>query len=323
MDLYDRLGVSRDATREEIRRAYRRKASKLHPDKDRSAGAEERFKALGEAYEVLSDPEKRRLYDLYGERWREIAEGSEPRPGASRRRHARRSDPGPGAFGGDFGGGFGSGFGGGFGGFEDGSEGPFHQGSFTWTGDASPDVDELLRSVFGSGGPGGPTGASNRRSPIEITIPLRDALEGGVRTIRYPQGKGAYSEQVRLPAGVPDGARLRVGQRLLVVHVTLPEGYEVRGSDLVRDLPIAPWEAVLGGAVEFTHADGRTLRVTLPKGTPAGREMRLRGLGFTRPEGGRGDLILRMRIQVPPAPDPADEEEAKRWRDRSRFRPER
>jgi curved DNA-binding protein len=278
-DYYEVLGVPRGASEEEIRAAYRKLARTYHPDVNHEPGAEDRFKEISEAYEVLRDPEKRDRYDRLGANWKagEDVSGAE---------------------------GFG-GFGGGQGGFGD-VRVEFGDGN---------GFSDFFESLFGGRGAGarrtaGFEGFATRGGDQEATleISLQEAARGGRRKISLGDGR---DYEVEIPAGVRDGQRIRLageggrgagngpaGDLFLRVRVKPDRRFRVDGGDLHVDLPVAPWEAALGATVEVRTLDG-TARVKVPPGSSSGRRLRLRGEGMPGPGKGRGDLYATIKIVVP------------------------
>jgi curved DNA-binding protein len=296
-DYYETLGVERTATPEDIKQAFRKLARIHHPDvaKNKKLG-EEKFKEINEAYEVLGDPEKRRRYDELGANWQD---GGVEDPAAGRRGAAGGSRPGSDF---EFGGtGFSDFFESFFGGSRDGYGsfgGPEGQGADDRQGFAHP----------------------GRDVEADIMVTLEEALRGSKRnvTLRRPGTNGGDERtdtyQVRIPAGVREGQRIRLagqggegfgggraGDLYLRVRLARHPDFNVKGADLYCDLDLAPWEAVLGTQAKIPALDGMTsLRV--PAGTAAGGQLRLRGLGLPREDGSRGDLYAVARIVVPSAP---------------------
>ena len=291
-DYYETLGVARTATPEEIKQAFRKLARIHHPDvaKNKKVG-EERFKEINEAYEVLGDPDKRKRYDELGANWDRQPGGMEADPPPSGRRSAGR----PGA---DFefdGTGYSDFFESFFGGSRDGYS--------SFRGGMPPDEGDFAH-------PG-------RDVEADLMVTLEEALRGSRRqvTLRRPGANGAAERtdtyNVKIPAGVREGQRIRLagqgsagfgggaaGDLYLRVRLAIHPDFSVRGTDLLCDLDLAPWEAVLGTSVKLPTLDGTTsLRV--PAGTAAGSQLRLRGLGLPREDGGRGDLYATARIVVP------------------------
>ncbi len=291
-DYYEVLGVPRDASSEDIRRAYRKLAREYHPDVNKDPGAEDRFKEVSEAYEVLRDAEKREQYDRLGANWRagQDVSGS---PGFEGFRS------GPGGFGGAGVGGFG-----GFGdsrvefgdtGFSDFFEGLF--GNRTGT-----------RTRAGAGG--GFDGFSMRGGDQEATLELslEEAARGGRRRISLGAGR---DYEVNIPAGVVDGQRIRLageggrgsggapsGDLFLRVRLKPHPRFRVEGRDLYVDVRVAPWEAALGASVEVPMLTGST-QVKIPAGSSSGRKLRLKGKGLPSPRGKPGDLYAIVKIVVP------------------------
>jgi curved DNA-binding protein len=313
-DFYTILGVPRDADADAIQRAYRSLARRYHPDVNSDPDAEERFKDVSEAYQVLSDPKTRKRYDRFGADFRRVPEGAEDwvsagtgaPAGAGARAGARAEDwPGAASWGsgadrGDFGG-----FGGfrGFGGF----------GGFS--GFDSEDVVDL-DDIFGEGGyfrqrakVGAARGADQR---AEIEISLADAYRGTRRRITLPApGGGTRSIQVTVPAGVTDGQRLRLsgqggsgrgggraGDLYLVVRIAPDPRFRLDGRNVHTDLALSPWEAALGARTPVATVDGEAT-VAVPPGTSSGRALRLRGKGLPNPGGTPGDLLAHVMIMVP------------------------
>jgi curved DNA-binding protein len=308
-DYYETLGVARTATDAEIKAAFRKLARKHHPDmvaEGAKAGAEERFKEINEAYEVLSDPEKRKRYDTLGAGW------------------DQQGGPAPG-----------HGGGGGFGGWN-GGESDFE---FQGTG-----FSDFFERFFGGGQsdfyPGGGAGAAGpkkgRDVEADLLVSLEESLQGSTRelALRRPGSNSQNTFQVRIPAGVREGQRLRVagqgnpgrggvaaGDLYLRVRLAKHPDFRVEGSDLFYDLNVAPWDAVLG-IVTKVPALGNPISVKIPPGTSAGTQLRLRGHGLPKKGGERGDLYTSIQIQVPTVISP---EERSHWEALSRishFQPE-
>jgi curved DNA-binding protein len=291
---YEVLGVSRDASPEELQQAFRRLARANHPDVNRDPGAEERFKEINEAYSALSDPELRKRYDRFGEDYRRVPEDWEERVGAGAGGSRRRSGPGrrdawpPG---GDSGPDFGGGFGGGFG---------------------DVDIEDLLGGIFGGRGRGraGPVAGADQEAELLLTV--EQAYRGGRQeiTLNGPDGPRTYT--VNIPPGVTDGKRIRLageggrgmgdgpaGDLYLVVRLQPHPRFRVDGKDITVDLPLTPWEAALGAGVPVTTPGGET-KVTVPAGSSTGRRLRLRGQGMPGPGGRPGDLYAELKVMVPP-----------------------
>ncbi|WP_018501005.1 DnaJ C-terminal domain-containing protein [Parafrankia discariae] len=309
-DFYELLGVPRDADADAIQRAYRKLARRYHPDINSDPSAEERFKDLSEAYDVLSDPDTRARYDRFGRDFRRVPEGAE-----------RWADAPPGGFGAapGTGPGAGSGAGGRGGGF--GFEG--------FQGFQGFDFEDLFGGVRGFArrrGRAGPVPGADQEAEIEIS--LAEAYRGGRRRITLPGPHGPREVEVAVPAGIRDGQRLRLagqggrgrdgaspGDLYLMVRLTPDPRFRVEGRDVHTDLPLAPWEAVLGTAAGLDTPAGERVTVTVPPGTSSGRRLRLRGWGLPAPgrdadraAEGAGDLYAHMRIMVPPDPTERESE---------------
>lgn len=294
-DYYATLGVKKDASQDDIQKAYRKLARKYHPDVNKDPAAEMKFKEVGEAYEVLKDPDKRKKFDQFGSAWKRAQQGGGPPPGFE---------------GFDFGGfeGFDfSGFGGGAGG--GGPEG----------------FSSFFEMLFGAGGPGGaggrrgPRGAGGRGrarggdSEATIQLTLDEAVRGGTReiTLSDPEAGQRKTLSVRIPEGIRPGQKIRLagkgqpgfdgspaGDLLLKVEILPDPRFRIEGSDLHTTVPVAPWEAALGGEAEVETPTG-SVRVRIPAGTSSGRKIRLRERGLSAPGGTKGDLFAEFRIVVP------------------------
>jgi len=313
-DYYATLGVSRGASAEELKKAYRKLARQHHPDVNKAPGAEARFKEVNEAYEVLGDPEKRKRYDALGANWRGGQEFTPP-PGWENIRF-------------DFGGGQGGpggGFafedlGGGAGGFSD-----FFEMLFGGGRGAGGGRDRSFRyrtSRFG-GAPEedfAPEGGQDHEAAL--TVSLDDVFRGATKSIALqgesydPEGRprrAVKNYDVKIPVGATEGTRIRLagqgaaspyggppGNLYLTLHVAPHPLFKVSGHDLDLELPLAPWEAALGGQVTIPALGGAGT-LTVPPGTASGQRLRLRGQGLPKPGGrGAGDLYVVAKLVLPP-----------------------
>ena len=285
-DYYQILGLERDATQDEIKRSYRKLARKYHPDVSKLSDAEARFKEVGEAYEVLKDPEKRASYDQLGSNWRAGQEFHPPPDWNA--------------------------------GFE------FRGGGFT-EGDASA-FSDFFESLFGRGpspAPGGHTGFQIRGEDhhAKVLIDLVDAYHGATRSLvlQIPEFDGdgrvrtrSRTLKVRIPKGVRQGQHIRLagqgapgfgqgpaGDLYLEVEFKPHAHFKVEGRDVFLELPVTPWEAVLGTAVEVSTPGGK-VELKIPSGSGQGRKLRLKGKGIPGPQS-PGDLYVVLTIELPPA----------------------
>jgi curved DNA-binding protein len=276
------MGVARDASADDIKRAYRKLARKYHPDVSKEKDAEERFKELGEAYEVLRDPEKRAAYDALGTR--KPGEEFRPPPDWQFDRGFEGDDGIHSAF------------------FEQlfgGLGGRGHGASFRTRGfDTEGQIEITLEEAFGG---------TERRLQLQ-----RVALDA--------QGRGQPTTQqitVRVPPGAVDGQRIRVpsqgqpgigsapaGDLFLEVKLLSHGWFRTEGRDILLDLPVTPWEAALGETVRVPTLGGR-VDLKIPKGSQTDRQLRLRGRGL--PGNPPGDQLVVLKIMTPPAQTPADE----------------
>ena len=291
-DYYSVLGVPRSAADKDIRDAFRKLARQYHPDVNPgNAEAEERFKQISAAHEVLSDPETRAAYDKYGDNWRNADQIEEQ----MRRRGA---------------GGFG------FGGGPGGPGGGFQRVEFDLGGGGSGGgFGGLFDGLFGrSSGPPAPP-ARQRGEDVErpARVSLEEVYHGASRTIELREGSGESRRiEVDIPAGIADGARVRVrgkggpgrgggapGDLFLRVSVSRDPRFERRDDDLHVDLDVPVADAALGGEAEVPTLKGRTLALRIPAETQGGRVFRLAGQGMPRAGGGHGDLLARVRLRLP------------------------
>jgi curved DNA-binding protein len=298
-DYYKSLGVSKNASHDEIKKAYRKLARKYHPDANpNDKKAEEKFKEISEAYEVLGDEEKRKQYDQLGADWK---------------RYQEAGGAGAGGFG-----------------FEDFMRhqsfngGTGRQRTYTYSGDFEDlfggGFSDFFEAFFGGGG-----GFSNRGSAFtggrerqrqakgqdlsaSMEISMADAYDGAEKTISVHNQK----LKIKIKPGINDGQTLRLkgkgnpgpggqaGDLLLTVYIKDQPGYKRNGSDLYLDLPVDLYKATLGGEVQF-NVFGHQLKAKIPAGTQGGSSLRLKGKGFPeygRPEK-RGNLYLQIHIQIP------------------------
>ncbi|HVF61954.1 MAG TPA: J domain-containing protein [Thermoanaerobaculia bacterium] len=300
-DYYASLGVSKDASQDDIQKAYRKLARKFHPDVNKDPGAENRFKEIGEAYEVLKDPEKRQKYDQFGSAWRVRQQTGAPPPGWEN----IRWDFGEG---GDFdlgGSGFSSFFENLFGGAAAGPGGRGRPGGtrVRWSTGARP----------GAGAGGGAWSQPGTDTEARLPVTLEEAVRGGSREITLSDAQTGERNTlaVKIPAGVRAGQRIRLagkgqpglgggqpGDLFLRVELEPHPRFRVEDGDLFVTVPVTPWEAALGGEAEVETLQG-PLRVRIPPGSSSGRRIRLRGKGLPKPGGEPGDLYAEIRIVVP------------------------
>ncbi|MDB6124436.1 MAG: Chaperone protein DnaJ [Pedosphaera sp.] len=331
-DYYEVLGVPRTASDADIKKSFRKLAREYHPDVAKTKkGAEEKFKEINEAYEVLSDPDKRKKYDELGPNWKQ---GSDFRPPPGWQHQYQ-----PGA-----------GFGGGRAGRGGATE--FEFGGTTGFSD-------FFEQLFGSRTRGGGFGqrggfaeedfaTKGRDVEGDIMVTLEEAVRGSVRSIslrrtvpcencggtgvknRHPcpvcggTGQVAKTEtiQVKIPPGVTEGQRLRIpgrgepgehggpsGDLYLRVHLAKHPDFQVEDHNLIYEAELAPWEAVLGTNLSVPTLDGR-INIKIPPGTQNGQKLRIRGKGLPQKTGPNGDLIVIAQVEVP---DHITEEERKLW----------
>jgi curved DNA-binding protein len=283
-DFYDVLGVPRNADAKTIQSAYRKLARQFHPDVNKDPAAEERFKQISEAYDVLSDADARRRYDAFGPDFRRVPEGVDPETWARAQRGpqagARRSPRGAQ-------------------GFDD----------LGFGGDV--DIDDLLSGIFGSRGRRGWGTIPGADQEAEIEVNVEEAYSGGRRKLTINGPDGPRTVEVTIPAGVTDGQRLRLagqggqgtggappGDLYLLVRIGPHPHYRVEGRNIFVDAPLTPWEAALGTTVAVDTPGGEA-KVKVPSGTSCGRRLRLRGRGLPNPRGEPGDLYAEAKIMVP------------------------
>jgi curved DNA-binding protein len=334
-DYYKSLGVARNASEDEIRKAFRKLARQYHPDVAKNKKeAEEKFKEINEAYEVLGDAEKRKKYDALGANWKQGAEFRPP--------------PGWEPFGG-----------GSFRGARGGQNGGV-EFEFGGTG-----FSDFFEQIFGGRRGGGgfrfdqeDMAERGRDLEADIMVTLEEALKGSVRAITLRRGTiceqcegtgvvgsktcprcngsgqmtKTETHQVKIPAGVIDGQRLRVGGKgeagagggapgdlYLTIRLARHPDFEVQGENLSYELDLAPWEAVLGTHVSVPTLEG-PVSIRIPSGTQNGQRLRVRGRGLGK-EGARGDLFVIARVQVPEQISDSDRKLWEQLAKDSRFNP--
>lgn len=339
-DLYAILGVKRDADASQIKKAYRKLAKKYHPDSNAgNAEAEKKFKDVSEANSILGDAEKRKIYDEYG--YEAFASGMDPKEYAKRMEEAKKAGFGGfGGYSGFEGFGSGGTYGrSGRSGVFRGKDGGYT--SFHFEGGAPDDYGDLFEHLFrnagsntggsyrnyrssggfggfggASGGPGFQTTAQNLDAEFPVHISFEEAVLGCDRSIRLqkPDGSGTQTLRVHIPAGIDDGKSVRLrgkgnvsadgsqkGDLLLKVSVEESRDYSRKGQDLYTTVNVPFITAVLGGEAEVRMPGGRKILCKVPKGTDAGKKIRIRGKGI-HPEKSSaqpGDLYVTVQVQVP------------------------
>ncbi|GAB2653010.1 DnaJ C-terminal domain-containing protein [Gordonia jinhuaensis] len=295
-DYYEALGVPRSADTDEIQQAYRRLARKYHPDINKDPTAEDKFKEINEAYHVLSDPDTRKRYDRFGDDFRRVPEDYDERVRASAGRYG----------------------GGG------GRRVHFRHGV---GGEGGVDFEDLFGQMFGGGGGYGPIPGADQEAELELT--LEEAYRGGKRTLRLD----GRQYDVDIPAGVLDGQRIRLagqggrgngdappGDLYLVVRIKPHSRFRVQGRDIYVDLPVSPWEAVLGSTVVVPIPGGEA-KVKVAPGSSTGRKLRLRGEGMPNPRGPDGNLYAEIKVMVPSKPTARERELFEQLATESNFDP--
>lgn len=288
-DLYQHLGVAQDATAADVKKAYRKLAKQYHPDRNPGdAAAEEKFKNVSSAYEVLGDADKRALYDEFGEM--SLTQGFDA--DRARAYRAQRS----------------AGFGGG------GGIPGMGQDVFQDFGDArATSFEDLLHALFR----GQSKAQSARGSDVngDINVSLMDALHGVTVPLRLDMGGKSRTIKVKVPQGTPHGGKLRLrgqggagsppGDVILTVRVKPHESMRRDGQDLRLTLPITAYEAYRGGPIENVPTPWGPVTLKLPAGAKTGQKLRLRGKGVQVPGRDPGDLYVQLEVQMPKAGDQA------------------
>jgi curved DNA-binding protein len=308
-DYYEIMGVARDATQDEIKKAYRKLARKFHPDVSEAKDAEDRFKELGEANEVLKNPEKRKAYDELGTNWQE---GQDFRPPPGWEGHGANQ---------------------GFGGAGN-------------TGQSDPHFGDFFEDLFSRGGAAGRSSsgfesgfqANGQDRHARIVIDVRDSYTGASRSLQMQvpeimnDGRVINRQRVlnvKIPKGIRAGQQIRLKQQggasmgngvagdlYLEVEFQPDDYFHAEGGDVVLNLPVAPWEAALGSKIKVPLPSG-SIELTIPPGSAQGRKLRLKGKGL--PGKNPGDLMVVLNIVFPPASDEKMREIYQQMRDTSSF----
>ncbi len=263
-NFYEVLGVSKNATADEIKRAYRKQALEHHPDKNKSPQAEEKFKEINQAYEVLSDPQKKSQYDQFG--------------------HDAFTGAGGASAGGPFGG---------FGGAR-GGQGPF---TYTYTTNGEgfdfggfSDPFDIFEQFFGGGSPFG-----RQRPAYSLQLSFMEAIKGVEKKVNI----NGRAKTIKIPAGVEDGARIRFDDFDIVISVSQDLHFRREGPNIISEKEISMIQAALGDIVELETVEGK-VKLKIPEGTQPGALIRLKGHGAPHVRGkGRGDHFVRIRVVVP------------------------
>jgi curved DNA-binding protein len=311
-DYYKTLGVKKDASQADIKRSYRKLARKYHPDVSKEADAEVKFKEVGEAYEVLKDPEKREAYDQLGANWKSGQEGFQRPPDWEQNF--------------DFGG------------------GGYTQGN-------AQDYSSFFEDLFGGrggsqhyqSGSAGHGGFQSRGENVRarVMIDLEDALNGTSKsiTLQMPevneQGQVVNKQRtlnVKIPKGIKEGQTIRLakqgnpgmgggerGDLLLEVAFNPHRLYTVDGKDIYLNVPVTPWEATLGAKIDVPTPDGKKVGMTVPPDSQQGRKLRLKGKGLPGKNG--GDLYVVLQVTLPPSSDSKVKELNEKMRDEIDFNP--
>jgi DnaJ-class molecular chaperone len=310
-DPYLELGVPRSASQDDVRKAFRKLAKQFHPDANQNdPTAEEKFKRVSSAFDILGDPDKRKKFD----RGEIDADGREQHAG--------------------FGGGSPFGPGG-------ASSGRYRPGPGS-PGFEGVDINDVFGDMFGDRGRAGPGGGAGRAGfgfggggrgadlRAHLDIDIEEAIRGGKKRIVFSDGR---TLEISIPKGAQDGQTLRLkgqgaggragpGDALCEIGIKPHPLYRREGDMLHMDLPVSVPDAVLGGKVDAPTPDG-PVTLTVPKGSNSGAQLRLKGRGFINARGQRGDLMARLIVTLPDAVDPALERIAESWRKERPYSPKR
>jgi curved DNA-binding protein len=282
-DYYQILGVPRDAEKSDIKKAYRKLARRYHPDVNSEADAEEKFKEINEAYEVLKDPDKRQAYDRFGADWK----------------HGQQFDGG---------------------GFQDGG---FQGGSYSSGGFSGGDFSDFFESIFrgdfqqGGGSPFQQGQQRQRRGAdlqLKLDITLEEAFNGGSKTIQFAKTPGSAEMKklkITIPKSVSQGQKIRLakqgqaapragepGDLYLEMNILPHRLFRLDGRDVILRLPLTPWEAAAGASLKVPTLSG-SVELKIKPGMQSGQKMRLKGKGLAGPPA--GDQFVEIMIQTPPA----------------------
>ena len=297
-DYYQILGVSRDADKSDIKQAYRKLARQYHPDVNKDANAEEKFKEVNEAYEVLKDSEKREAYDRFGANWK----------------HGQQFDES------------------GFGGFQGGFQGGFSGGDF------SDFFESIFGGGFqqpgGSPFQQRPRQRRGADQQLKLDITLEEAFNGGTKTIQFAKTPGSPEMKklkINIPKGVSSGQKIRLakqgqasasggepGDLYLEMNILPHKLFRLEDRDVILRLPITPWEAAEGASLKVPTLSG-SVELKLKPGMQSGQKMRLKGKGM--PGAKAGDQFVEIMIQTPPADSSAAKQFYQNMKDQFDFNP--
>jgi len=314
-DYYTLLGISKNASSEKVRKAYRKAARKFHPDINKDPEAEDRFKEIAEAYEVLKDTEKRKLYDQYGSNYKEAQSG-----GSHQNNGGYASNK--------------TGY---------GDEFHFESGGFTGT----ENINDILKNLFGGAGQyeSGQTSSGSQKAgagfseappEYELQVSLEDVYLGAVKHISLqtwePDTHGGLQQvnkelKVTVPKGVTDGSVIRIGgagavnEKLHIrLKITPHKRFRVAGYDLKTTVAVSPWEAIIGVKIPVETIDGK-VNLTIPKGAQNGKQLRVKGKGLTNKNGKAGDIIVTLDVHLPDELSEKEEKLIKSLAKTSQFNP--
>jgi curved DNA-binding protein len=309
---YDALGVSKNATKQDIKKAYQKLAKKWHPDVNKATEAEAKFKEAAEAYEVLGNEEKRKLYDeelLYG---------------AQRGRAGGAASSGASSWDSNFGGSWSGGT------YSTGGSGISEEDLFGMFFGNRGSADRAGYDFFSSSGSGrsggNPWGEAHSTTQAQLDITLEQAYKGS--TVRVQIGDKMVD--VHVPPRSSEGTILRIagntqsgltpgGDVLLALHILPHDIYEIRGGDLYGVVEVAPWQAVLGGEVKVPLPGGGAVKLKIPAGMQSGKTLRIPDKGMKRDNGANGDILFGIEIVVPEPISEAEKSLYRKLADSSRF----